>query len=140
RLAVFRLVPAAGLEVCSVGGDAAVQRQQQREGQFGNGDGVLARAVGHVDAARRGRRHVNRVVARPCPDDEAQAARRQRRRGHFRAATDENLRPCRADRRRQRGIVQLRVIDDVDTRPRYGVTPGLGESVRDQYLHWLLSP
>src|SRR5205807_7791303 len=44
-LAVCRLVPAAGLEVRGVGGDTAVQRQDECKGQFGDGAGVLARAV-----------------------------------------------------------------------------------------------
>src|SRR6185437_13129780 len=49
---VPRLLPAAGAEVGRGVGDAAVEREDEAHRQLGDGDRVLARAVGDVDAAR----------------------------------------------------------------------------------------
>ena len=68
-------------------GDAAVKGEQQREDEFGDGDGVLAGAVGDVDAARTGGFDVDGVHADGANDpagreihrDDPGAARRRRR-------------------------------------------------------------
>src|SRR5581483_8492928 len=50
RLAVLTLVPHAVAEVDRVVDHAAVEGEEEREGELGDGDGVLARAVRDVDA------------------------------------------------------------------------------------------
>src|SRR5438128_182175 len=92
RFAVFFLIPLAFAQVNGVGGDATVEREDQAESEFSDGDGVLAGAVGNIDAARRRRLHINRVVARACTHDQAQAARFERRARYFGAAHDQHVR------------------------------------------------
>ena len=65
RLGEGALVPLPLAQGDHVVGDPPVQCQNQTEGQFGHGHRVLARAVGDVDAAPAGGRHVDGVVAGP---------------------------------------------------------------------------
>ena len=91
RLRELLLVPLAGAELGDVVGDAAIEREDQRERQLGNGDRVLARTVGHVDAALGGRGHVDRVVAGAGANDERQPAGIEHRRRDAGAAHDEHF-------------------------------------------------
>ena len=67
---VFLLVPAPVAQVFDILADSAIQPENQRKGQFRHGDSVLARAVGHQDAAQRGRAGINRVDPGAGADDE----------------------------------------------------------------------
>ena len=69
---VAGLLPAAGAEIGGGVDEAAVERQDQAHGQLGDGDGVLARAVGDVDAARAGGRDVDGVDPGAGADDEVE--------------------------------------------------------------------
>src|SRR5512138_101363 len=48
---VFLLVPSSRAQVADVVGDAPIQRQYERERQFGNGDRVFSGTIRYVDAA-----------------------------------------------------------------------------------------
>ena len=76
----------------TLSGDAAVEREHQREGELRDRDGVLARAVRDIDAAARRGAHVDRVV-RPRPRGRSSDRIRcvEHRIGHLGAANDEHV-------------------------------------------------
>ncbi len=61
RRRVARLLPAAGAELDRGVDEAAIEREDEAEGQLGDGGAVLPGAVGHVDAVRAGRDDVDGV-------------------------------------------------------------------------------
>ena len=104
-----------GAQLGDVVGNAAIERQHQRERQLGDGDRVLARAVRHVDAAlrrgrrrrsccsrrRRGRSATSRPASSIGAGDLACRARRARRRRSSRSPASAP-RPSGRARRRPR--------------------------------------
>jgi hypothetical protein len=116
RLGVELLVPGAGTQIGDVVGDAAIDGEQQREGQLGDGDRILAGAVRDVDAALRGPGHVDRVVARPRANDERQPPGIEHRRRHFGAANNQDVRRAGRDRLRERIFLEIGIVDDIAAR------------------------
>ena len=92
RLGELLLVPAPAAQIDDVVRNAAIERQHQREGELGHRDGVLARAVRHVDAAARRGRDVDRVDARSRAHDQRQPAAVHHRFGDLGRAHDQHLR------------------------------------------------
>ena len=85
----------AGAQVGDVVGHAAIERQQQRERELGDGNRVLARAVRHVDAALGRGRDVDGVVAGAGAHDERQRPGLEHRRRSPRCcARPGRRRPC----------------------------------------------
>ena len=134
RLRVLLLVPRAGAQLGDVVGDAAVEREQQRERELGDGDRVLARAVRHVDAAlRRGRRRrsccsrrrrARRARARPLRASAPVTAR---------AAHDEHVGAASSRIAvAQRVVLQIGLIDDVAAGGLQTVDAALLEFVGDE--------
>ena len=74
RLRELLLVPAAGPQLGDVVGDPTVEGEDQPEGELGDRDRVLARAVRDVDPAGRGGGDIDRVVAGAGADDEGEVA------------------------------------------------------------------
>ena len=114
RLRVLLLVPLARAQIGDVVRDTAVEREDEAEGELGDRDRVLARAVRHVDAARRGGLHVDVVVAGAGAHDERQVPGVEHRLGDLRAAHDEHVGAGFANRLDERLFLQVRVIDDVE--------------------------
>ena len=104
--------------------------------ELGHGDGVLARAVGDVDAALRGRGDIDRVVTGAGPDDERQAARREHRRGDRGAAHDEHVGARIAKRRVKRILFEIRLVHDLAAGRPKTVDPALLELVGDEDFHF----
>ena len=113
RLRVLPLVPHPGAQLGDVVGNAAIEREQQAERELRDGDGVLARTVRHVDTARGGGGHVDRVVAGAGAHDQAEMACIEHRRGDLRAAHDQDVRFARPDRIQQRIVLQVGPVDHV---------------------------
>ena len=113
RFRVLLFVPRTRAQLRNVVRDAAIEREQQRERELGDGNRVLARTVRDVDAALRRRRDVDRVVAGAGANDERERARLEHRRGHGRAADDEDVGRAVANRRRQPIVFQIGLVDDV---------------------------
>ena len=107
RLGVELLVPGAGAQIGDVVGDAAIDGEQQREGQLGDRDRVLAGAVRDVDAARRRGLDVDGVVAGAGADDQRQAPGVEHRLGDLGGCGRPAPRRRRADRLDQRGVLQV---------------------------------
>ena len=90
-LRIFFLVPLSRAEVGYVVSDAAVEGEDQREGQLRYGDRVFSRAVGDVNAVPRCGVDVDRVDTRACADDQRKRCARQHPFRYFRAANDEDV-------------------------------------------------
>ena len=129
RLREGLLVPLPGAQLRDVVRYSAIERQHQPERQLGDGNGVLARTVGDVDAARGRRRHVNRVVARPSAHDEGQPAGIERRRRDLRAADDEHVSAARPHCLGQAVVFDVRCIDDFASGGSQTVETALFEAV-----------
>src|SRR3954468_2236754 len=142
RFRILLLVPRPGAQIGDVVGHAAIERQQQREREFGDRDGVLAGAVRHVDAALRCRRDVDRVVAGAGADHQRQRAGLEHRRGDGGAADDEHIRRRIANRRGQRVVFEIRLIDHVAAGGFQAVETALLELVGDEHFHirWINKP
>src|SRR3954468_1349895 len=142
RFRILLLVPRAGPQIGDVVGHAAIERQQQRERELGDGDGVLAGAVRHVDAALRCRGDVDRVVAGAGADHQRQRAGLEHRRGDGGPADDEHIGRRIADRRGQRVVFEIRLIDDVAAGGFQAVETALLELVGDEHFHirWINKP
>ena len=69
-LAVFFLLPRAVAKIDRGIDDPPVGGDQHADGQFGHGGGVLAGAIGHVNAARAGRGDIDGIDARSGADDQ----------------------------------------------------------------------
>ncbi len=132
RLRVRLLVPLAGAQLGDVVGNAAIERQDQPEGQLGDGDRVLPGTIGDVDPARRRRGHVDRVVARAGADDEREPTRVEHRGGHLRAAHHEHVGAARAHGVDERVVLGLRLVHDVAAGGAQAVEAALLEAVGDQ--------
>ena len=91
-LAEFLLAPGAVAEGHGGIDDAAVGGDEQPDGQFGHGGGVLAGAVGDVDAALAGGGEVDRIDAGPGADDQRELRRRlDGSGGDLRGSDDEDI-------------------------------------------------
>ncbi|HZB46533.1 MAG TPA: NAD(P)-dependent oxidoreductase, partial [Pyrinomonadaceae bacterium] len=135
RLRELFLVPAPFAERDDVVGDSAVEREDERQRQLGDGDGVLAGAVRDVDAAARGRRHVNRVVARARAHDELQGPRVHHRLCHLRPAHDERFGLVGADGLDERRVLHVRLVRVVAARGLKPVAARLFELIGNQHAH-----
>ena len=141
RLRVLLLVPRAGAQLGDVVGHAAIEREDQREGQLGDRNRVLARAVRHVDAALRGRGDVDRVVAGAGADDQRQPAGVEHRRGDLGAAHDQHVGAASSGSPAVSAVVlQIRLVDDVAAGGLQPVDPALLELVGDQDFHAISCP
>lgn len=117
-------------------GQAPVEGEQVGEGELGHGDGVLAGAVGHEDAAARGGVEVDGVDAGPRADDQAEGlAGRELSRLDLGRADDEHL----GGEGRERGGEGLagepRRHGDVVAALPEALGQERGELVRDEDLH-----
>ena len=129
------LVPLPGTKRRDVVGNAAVEREQQAECELGDSDGVLARTVRDVDAARRGRGDVNRVVAGAGTDDQGERTDVHHRGGHLRRAHDEHV-GARVPQRLDECLVgELRVVEDLAAGGLEAVDAGLLELIGDKDNH-----
>ncbi len=72
-------------------GDAAVECEDQAEGEFGDGHGVFTRAVRYENTAFACGGDVDRVVAGPCSDDQFQRPGFEHRFGDLRGADDQDV-------------------------------------------------
>jgi hypothetical protein len=136
---IFLLVPASGAELGDVVGHAAIERQQQRERQLRDRDGVLAGAVRHVDAAFGCRRDVDGVVAGARSHDQRERTGLEHRRGHCRAAHDQDIRGRFPYRLRQPIVFQVGLIDDVTAGSLEAVDAAFFEFVCNQDFHEAIS-
>ena len=133
-LAVLLLVPRARAQLAHLIGDAPIERQQQRHRQLGDGDSVLARTVGDVDAVGRGRLDVDGVDAGAGAYDQRQRrGARDRRALHFLAARDDDAGV--RDRLRQRLGGEVGLVGDGEPERAKGVEVRFGEGVDDENLH-----
>ena len=135
RLRVLLLVPVAGAQIRDVVGDAAVEREDEAEGELGHGHRVLAGAVGHVDAARGGRRHVDVVVAGAGAHDEREPPGVEHRLGHLGRAHDEHVRLGGPERLDERRVLQVGLVVDRAAEGLQAVESALLELVGDEHLH-----
>ena len=135
RLGVLLLVPLAGPQVRHVVGNAAIERQDEAEGQLGDGHRVLAGAVGDVDAAGRRARDVDVVVAGARAHDEGEPARVEHRLLHLGRADDQHVGSGRPDRLDEGVVLQVGLPVHVAPEGREPVEPVLLELVRDEDLH-----
>ena len=140
RLGVELLVPGAGAQVGDVVGDAAIDGEQQREGQLGDRDRVLAGTVRDVDAARRGGLDVDGVVAGAGADDQRQAPGVEHRLGDLGGADDQHRGARRADRVDQRGVLEVGLIQDVAAGGLQGRQPAFLERISHEHAHGGLQP
>ena len=113
RLRELFLVPHARAQFGDVVGDPPVEREHQRARQLGHRNRVLARARRHVDAARRRRRQIDRVIARARANDERQHARLEHRGVDARPADDQDVGGGVAHGLGQRVAAGVGLIDDV---------------------------
>ena len=111
-LAVLLLVPRAGAQIAHLIGDAPIEREQQRHRQLGDGDRVLARAIGDVDAVRRGRLDVDGVDARAGAHDQRQRLGAARSPPPFTSLLRATTMLASVDRRRQLVRRQRRLVLD----------------------------
>ena len=139
-LCEFLLVPMAGAQLCDVVGDATIQREDETEGELRHRDRVLARAIGHVDAACRRGLNVDRVVASTRPDDQRQVAGIHHRGSHLGGPHDQDLRLRLAERGDECLVLQRRVVDDVAAGRPQAVKAGSFELVGDENLHASFAP
>ena len=140
RLRVLLLVPAAGPQVRDVVRDPAVEGEDQAERELGHGDRVPARAVRDVDAAGRRGGDVDRVVPGARPDDEGEAPGVHDRLGDLGRTDDQHLRPRLAERGRERGVLEARVVDNVAADGGEPVEARSFELVRDEDSHDRCAP
>ena len=132
--AEFFLVPFMGAQGGDVVGDAAVDGQQQREREFGDGDGVFAGAIGDVHAAGAGGLDVDGVDARAGAEDDGElVAGLDGVGGDLFAADDEDL--ARADELGKFLGFDGGVVGDVAAEFLESVEVVFGELVGDQNLH-----
>jgi hypothetical protein len=125
----------AGPQLDHVVGDPPIEREDEPEGELGHGDRVLARAVRHVDPARRRGTNVNRVVTGAGPDDEGEVAGVEHRRGYLRRAHDEHLRPTLGEGRAEGVILERGVEHDLAAGGGETVEARLLELIGDEDLH-----
>ena len=116
-------------------GDLTVQRQNQSEGQFGHGDGVLARAVGDVDAAARSGRHIDGVIARPGAHYQLECAGGEHGLRHFGAAHHQDVGAELLHVGHQRLVLEFGREANFASHGLQFVPAGLFELVGDQYAH-----
>ena len=135
RLGEAALVPLALAQRDHVVGDLAVERENQAEGEFGHGDGVLAGAVGDVDAAARGGRHIDGVVARAGAHHQFERAGGEHRLRHFGAAHHQDVGAELLHVGDQRLVLEFGREADFAAQAGEFVAPGLLELVGDQYAH-----
>ena len=108
-----------------------IERQDQPHRQLGDRDGVLARAVRHVDAALRGAGDVDGVDAGAGADDQRQRARVQHRLGDLRRSHDQDRRLRFLDGRDERVAGGIGLEDHVAAGGLQRVETRLLELVRD---------
>jgi hypothetical protein len=125
------LVPLAGAQFRDVVRNAAVEGEQQREREFGDGNRVLAGTVRHVDAARRSRGDVDGVVARTRAHHERQRTAFEHRRRDRSAAHHQDVRRGLANRGGERLVFQIRLVQDFAAGGLQTVDPRLFELVGD---------
>ena len=132
--AEFFLVPFVGAERGDVVGNAAVDGQQQCEGEFGHGDGVFARAIRDIHAAGAGGFDVDGVDARARAKDHGElGAGLDGVGGDLFAADDEDF--TRADELGKFLGFDGGVVGDVTAEFLETVEVVLGKFVGNQDLH-----
>ena len=134
-LGEFGLVPLAGAERDDVVRDAPVEGQNQREGQLRHRHRVLSGAVGDVDAAARGRRQIDGIVAGARADHQLERPGRQHRLADPGGAHDQHIRIELGDARGERLVLQSGFTGYLAPEPGQAVQPGLLELVRHEYSH-----
>ena len=135
RVGELFLVPSSGAQFGDVVGHTSIQREDERKGKLRYGDGILAGAVGDVDATGGRAGNVDRVVAGASPDDERQLAGVEHLGGNLGAAHDQDVRAGRADRVGQGGLLEIRLIHDFATGVPKAIDAALFELVGDDNLH-----
>ena len=117
-------------------GDTAVEVDEVPNRELRDGDGVLAGAVRHVDAARAGGLQVDGVHPRAGADDEREGTTRPDvGRRDLGAADHDHVRVERRDARRERRILQRRINDDLGAGVLQAAGHERSEFVGDENTH-----
>ena len=135
-LAVLLLAPAPGPQVSDIVRDAAVQVDQVADGQLGHRDGVLARAIGHVDAAGAGRVQIDGVDPGASSNHQGEAAPGLKvGGGHLGTADHQCIRVLAGEGPLQRLVLERGVRRDGAALVFQGVGHVFGELVSDEDTH-----
>ena len=135
RVREFLLVPPARAQFGDVVGHTAIQREDQGKRKLRHGNGILAGAVRHVDAAGRSARDIDRVVAGAGPDDEREMPGVEHVGGDLRAAHHQDVRASRPHRFHQRAFLEIRLVQDFAAGFPQAVDAALLELVGNYDLH-----
>ena len=135
RLRELLLVPPPRPQLGHVVGDAPVEGQDEPEREFRHRHGVLAGAIGDVDAAARGALDVDGVVARPGAHDQRQLSGFQDRVADLGGPDHEDVGLRARQRVRQGRVLELGLVRHAQPQGPERVQALLLELVGNQHVH-----